>query len=60
MITSIVDGLLTRREVLFHLSDMRTSNQALVAHSLNVCVLSLMAGITLGYRRSDLYLLGEG
>lgn len=60
VLTSILDDLLRRRDVLVHLSDLRAANQLLVGHSVNVCVLSLMTGLTLGYDRCLLDVLGEG
>ena len=52
--------LLANRDVIFNLVDMRMMDDYLFAHSVNVCVLSVMTGITMGYDRSDLELLGIG
>ena len=52
--------LLGSRDVIYNLIDMRLMNDYLFSHSVNVCVLSVMTGITLGYDSSDLELLGIG
>lgn len=52
--------LLANRDVIFNLVDVRMMDEYLFSHSVNVCVLSVMTGITLGYDRSDLELLGIG
>ncbi|MCL2766526.1 MAG: HD-GYP domain-containing protein, partial [Peptococcaceae bacterium] len=40
--------------------DVRMLDDYLFSHSVNVCVLSVMTGITMGYDRNDLQLLGVG
>ena len=52
--------LLASRDVIYNLIDMRLMDDYLFAHSVNVCVLSVMTGITMGYDSSDLELLGIG
>lgn len=42
------------------LIDIRTMDDNVFAHSVNVCVLALMTGITLGFERPKLFHLGMG
>ena len=52
------DELLADKSIMFNLVDLRSQDDYTFAHSVNVCVLSLMTGITLGYKKSDLATLG--
>ena len=54
------DSLLGNKSLMVNLVDLRTQDDYTFAHSVNVCVLSLMTGITLGYSRERLALLGVG
>jgi HD-GYP domain-containing protein (c-di-GMP phosphodiesterase class II) len=56
----LIRQLLANQDVIFNLVDLRMMDDYLFAHSVNVCILSVMTGITLGYSRSDLELLGIG
>ena len=56
----LTDQLLSNRELIFNLVDLRSQDDYTFAHSVNVCVLSLMTGITLGYRKRALSILGVG
>lgn len=57
---NIVDELLVNRNILFSLSDIRAFDDYTFAHSVNVCILSIMTGITMGYHQSQLNELGVG
>lgn len=48
------------RELMFSLVDLREQDDYTFAHSVNVCVLALMTGITLGYDGKKLATLGVG
>ncbi|MBC7076240.1 MAG: HD-GYP domain-containing protein, partial [Syntrophomonadaceae bacterium] len=52
--------LLSNRDILIHMSDIRTFDDYTFAHSVNVCILSLITGITLGYDDLKLRDLGIG
>jgi len=52
--------LLGNRHLIYNLIDLRTQDDYTFAHSVNVCVLSLMTGITLGYTEEELSDLGVG
>ncbi len=54
------DSLLGNKSLMVNLVDLRTQDDYTFVHSVNVCVLSLMTGITLGYPREYLQLLGVG
>ena len=56
----LIQQLLSDKEVIFNLIDLRMMDDYLFAHSVNVCILSVMTGITLGYHRGELELLGIG
>lgn len=59
-IESIVDELLSKKDILINLSDMKLVDDYTFAHSVNVCVLSLITGIGLGFNTSRLRDLGIG
>ncbi len=56
----ILDELLAHTNSLVQAVDIRTSKDYLYAHSVNVCVLSLMTGISLNYNTLQLKELGVG
>lgn len=60
VIEDIVDQLLNNRFSVVNLTDIRAEGEYLFHHSVNVCVLAVMTGITLGYGRSRLFDLGMG
>lgn len=60
LVDNILDELLQNHNVLVHLSDIRTFDDYTFAHSVNVCVLSIVTGITLGYHDLKLKELGLG
>jgi len=59
-VDTIIDELLANRDVLFHLVDIRSYDDYTFSHSVNVCILSLMTAITLGYDHLKLKELGIG
>jgi len=60
MINEIIDELLNKRSVVVNLIDIRTYDDYLFAHSVNVCVLAVLTGITLGFSRVKLSRLAAG
>jgi HD-GYP domain-containing protein (c-di-GMP phosphodiesterase class II) len=56
----ILDELLANTNSLAQTVDIRTSKDYLYAHSVNVCILSLMTGISLNYNTLQLKELGIG
>lgn len=57
---SLVDELCRNRGTLLNFVDMRTKNDYLFTHAVNVCILSIMTGISLGYDELRLRDLGVG
>jgi len=60
MVDQIIDELLADLTVLVNLNDIRAFDDYTFAHSVNVAVLSIMTGITLGYNNLQLKELGVG
>ncbi|MCL6611374.1 MAG: HD-GYP domain-containing protein [Peptococcaceae bacterium] len=56
----IVDQLLMNRNTMVNLVDIRSHDQYTFNHSVNVCVLSVLTGIAMGYSRDRLGLLAMG
>jgi len=59
-VNEIIDQLLSNNELIVNLMDIRALDDYVFAHSVNVCVLSLITGISLGYERAKLFHLGMG
>lgn len=59
-ISEIVDQLFDNRNVMINLMDIRSYDEYTFSHSVNVCVLSVLTGITLGYPRDRLAVLATG
>ncbi|MDD2586220.1 MAG: HD-GYP domain-containing protein [Syntrophomonadaceae bacterium] len=60
MVDTIIDELISNMNVLISLSDIRAFDDYTFAHSVNVCILSIMTGITAGYNDLQLKELGIG
>lgn len=56
----LLDDLLSQKELIVNLSDIRGLDDYTFGHSVNVAVLSLITGIALGFSRIQLYHLGMG
>ena len=59
-VNDILDELLTHPEVMVNLTDIRTYNDYLFGHSVNVCVLTLLTGVAMEYNKIQLRELGLG
>lgn len=59
-ISEIIDQLMENRNAVINLLDIRTCDEYTFSHSVNVCVLSIITGISLGYDRQRLSSLGMG
>ncbi|QZY56029.1 HD-GYP domain-containing protein [Crassaminicella profunda] len=59
-VSNILDDLLGNKDIMLNLSDIKAVDDYTFAHSVNVCVLSLITGITMGYNRDKLEKLGIG
>lgn len=60
VVNEILDGLLKDEYILHNLSDIKSVDDYTFEHSLNVCILSLIMGIGLGFDRDSLAKLGVG
>lgn len=60
VVVGIIDELLSSKEILINMSDIKNVDDYTFAHSINVCVLSLITGIGLGYNMLRLKDLGAG
>jgi HD-GYP domain-containing protein (c-di-GMP phosphodiesterase class II) len=52
--------IMSSKDLMFNLVDLRAQDDYTFAHSVNVCVLALMTGFTLGYDNKQLASLGVG
>jgi HD-GYP domain-containing protein (c-di-GMP phosphodiesterase class II) len=59
-VNSIIDETMRNRRVLLNLSDIRTTDNQMFIHSLNVCMMSTVMGIALGYNQQQLKELAIG
>ncbi|MBU4532440.1 MAG: HD-GYP domain-containing protein [Eubacteriales bacterium] len=59
-VDDIVEQLLSNTFSMLNLTEIRADGEYLFHHSVSVAVISLMAGMTLGYGRERLYSLGMG
>jgi HD-GYP domain-containing protein (c-di-GMP phosphodiesterase class II) len=56
----VVDELASNPQALLHLQDIRTADEYTLGHSIGVCVLSVMVGVTMGLDKNSLRDLGLG
>lgn len=59
-VKNIVEEILAHSHSLLSLTDMRTEDNGLFIHSLNVCMISTIVGVKLGLSKSKLYELATG
>jgi HD-GYP domain-containing protein (c-di-GMP phosphodiesterase class II) len=59
-IDKLLEDVLQNRNVLVQLSDIRTHDNALYIHALNVCIMSTLVGINLGLNQTQLKELAIG
>lgn len=59
-ISEIIDQLMENKNTVVNLVDIRGYDEYTFSHSVNVCVLSILTGITLGFNRQRLFQLGMG
>jgi len=60
VINDIIEQLLENPSLMVNLTDIRSIDDYLLGHSVNVCVLSLITGVSLGYDKTKLMRLGLG
>jgi HD-GYP domain-containing protein (c-di-GMP phosphodiesterase class II) len=59
-IEDIIDEIISKGKTVVNLIDIRKFDDYTFAHSVNVCVLAVLTGCSLGYSKSKLTLLGMG
>ncbi|HHY73941.1 MAG TPA: HD domain-containing protein [Bacillus bacterium] len=59
-VEKIIEEILLNQNILISLTDIRTNDDALFAHSTNVCVMSVLIGIKLGLSKSEIKDLAIG
>lgn len=59
-VSLLIDDILSNRNLLIHLEDIHSYNDYLFFHSVNVAILSIMTGLTMGYHEGDMVDLGLG
>ena len=60
MVNKIIDELLGNRDILYNLSEIKSVDDYTFEHSVNVCILSIITGIGLGFDLQRLRDLGTG
>ena len=56
----VVDDILSQKEVMVNLIDIRSKEDALFSHSVNVCILAVITGINMGYNMARIKELAAG
>ncbi len=59
-VNSIIDEILSTKEIMINISEIRTKDDEICSHSVNVCVLATLIGIHLGYNMLKLKELATG
>lgn len=59
-VTNIIEEIMSNENVLMALTDIRTQDNAIFVHSLNVCIMSVLVGIKVGLDRDKLHQLAVG
>ncbi len=60
VVNTIIEELLSNTDLLFSLTDIRSFDDYTFGHSVNVCILAIMTGITMRYHDTRLKELGMG
>lgn len=59
-VNQLINHILQNRDTIIHLNDIRSIQDHTFCHSVNVCILSVMTGLSLGYNELKLRELGLG
>lgn len=60
LVSMMLEEIITNRNVIIHLEDIRSYDDDLLYHSLNVAVFAMMTGLSMGYTEGKLVELGLG
>ncbi|MBU3142837.1 HD-GYP domain-containing protein [Clostridium sp. CF012] len=55
---NIVDEISGNEDIMVNMMDLRVASEYTFYHSVNVCILSMVLGVALKFKKEDLYLLG--
>lgn len=59
-VNQIIDELLANRSTMIGMAGLKSHDEYTYQHSVHVCILSIMVGISIGYPRSKVHELGVG
>lgn len=59
-VNDVIDEIIQNRDALIHLTEIRSLEDNTFGHSVNVCVLSVLTGVSIGYDQLKLKELGMG
>lgn len=59
-VSKLIDQVIDNKDTIIHLIDIRSMQDHTFCHSVNVCILSIMTGLSLGYDELKLKELGIG
>lgn len=59
-VSSVIDELMANPRAVVNLQDIRTADEYTLGHSVNVCILSVLLGVSSGYTPNQLNELGMG
>ncbi|UCZ51900.1 HD domain-containing protein [Bacillus shivajii] len=59
-VSSLVEEIMLNKDVLFHLTDIRTEDNDLFMHSVNVCIMSVMVAVQIGLTKDKVQELAVG
>jgi HD-GYP domain-containing protein (c-di-GMP phosphodiesterase class II) len=60
IVSEMIEQIINNHDIFYNLIDIRSYDNYTYAHSVNVCVLSLMVGLLLRLKRNELEILGIG
>lgn len=60
IVNDLIDEIISNREIIVHLVDIRSLEEDTFSHAVNVCILSVMTGLAMGYNQLRLKELGIG
>ncbi|MDD3270289.1 MAG: HD domain-containing protein [Syntrophomonadaceae bacterium] len=60
LVSMLLEDVLSHRNVIIHMEDLRSHDDQLLLHSLNVAVFAMMTGLSMGYSEAKLVELGLG
>ncbi|WP_280769154.1 HD-GYP domain-containing protein [Salipaludibacillus daqingensis] len=60
IVDQMIEEVLSNPDVLFHLTDIRTKDNEMFVHSVNVCIMSVMVGVQVGLAKTKIQELAVG